>query len=737
MSTKVEHQPKGDPCTTCGLPAAKHRIRTRPEHEAVGYPYCGKCGELSEKHRGYRYRMETRNEWNRAHYIGIDGEGQGKAEHKYVLLAASDEAGERTWIAKPEAGRDRLTTQQCLELIIQLPQQHTKVFSYSFNYDLTKLLTDVDDSTLYYLFRPELRQRAHDAFKGPWPVKWNEWKLNLQGTKFTVYLAEDEKKEGEEPAHRVTVWDLFRFYQSKFVNALKDWKVGNKELWDRMALMKDKRAEFDKESPDAVLAYCLSECRSMAELGRRLVEAHNDAELKLKAYYGAGSSGAAMLDKMGIKAKIAKNAPDEMKEPVATAFFGGRFENSVVGNIEGTVYGYDISSAYPYQLYMLPCLEHARWRHTTKRADIDNCKQALVSYVLHSSNHVITNWAPFPFRESSGTISYPRRSGGGWVWHNEYLAGERMAPECVEFIEAWVYESDCVCRPFHQLPQFYLDRLRIGKEGPGIVLKLAMNSCYGKLAQSVGNALYNSWIWAGMITSGCRAQILDLIGLHKDRSNVLMIATDGVYTRERIECPEPMFTGTNVLIDGKRKPLGGWEEKIHNRGVFVARPGIYFPLSPTLEEIKDVRGRGVGKGVVLENWELIVKHWEQWGITKPCRVANVSRFCGGKTSISRRKKQDTEGYEYKRACGEGSMPGHDMPSYGQWVQRPIDMSFNPRPKREGINPDGFTLALREFPIHMSSYPYRKALIDRDELKGLLLNKQQMKEQPDGDLTIYE
>jgi hypothetical protein len=35
----------------------------------------------------------------------------------------------------------------------------------------------------------------------------------------------------------------------------------------------------------------------------------------------------------------------------SSAFFGGRFENSVIGPIQKEIFSYDISSAYPYQLF--------------------------------------------------------------------------------------------------------------------------------------------------------------------------------------------------------------------------------------------------------------------------------------------------------------------------------------------------------------------------------------------------
>lgn len=746
MSKKSYHIPQGNPCQKCGKSALRHRVDHKFEQVLVNCDgvfvvpntpeqkdICT-CGLPKHCHRKPRNRTDNRHRvWNRIdtrknrerdrdeppmQYIGIDGEGQGREDHRYVLLAASNEDGSKTWIAKPGPGRDRLSTEQCLDLILELPRKRAKVFSFSFNYDLTKMLEDLDNESLYLLFRPELRPspKTDKGSRGPAPVKWRGYSLNLQGTKFSV------RKRGR----KVIIWDLFKFFQSKFVSALKDWKVGNPELWERMSKMKDKRSEFDKEKEENVLAYCLEETRCIAELARRLIEAHEGAGLKLRSFYGAGSSGAAMLTALGIKEHVRQPHAD-MKRAVASAFFGGRFENSVIGQLEGTIYNRDISSAYPYHTTFLPCLEHGKWTKTNSRMELEGKRAALVRYTLGNSG--ISTWGPFPFRTDEGSISFPISSGGGWVWLAEYLAGERIFPH-VEFREAWVYESDCECRPFGKVPEYYVLRLRIGKEGPGLVIKLGVNSIYGKLAQSVGNAIFNCWIWAGMVTSGCRAQVLDMLGLHKDWSNLLAIATDGIFTRERVEAPLPLETGTGIWLPDdkgilKSKPLGGWEEKKYERGMFFARPGIYFPLDPTKEDIKDIRGRGVGKGVVLENWNRIIDAWNKGGLDAIARIANVTRFCGAKTSIS----SSSKGY-HRAYSSDGKKP-----SYGQWITRKVEMSFHPMPKREEMNKDG-TLKLRRFPKDMQSVPYSRALISKEAL-DMMKATVEVLEQPDADLTDYE
>jgi len=744
MSKKSYHIPNGNPCTKCGRALLRHRVdhkfKLDVDYSAINDAptcVCGlpeRCHRVREDNRTNRKRednrvrernrtdtrvrvRESREDKREIEYIGIDGEGQGRKDHRYVLLAASNESGSKTWIAKPEEGNDRLTTEQCLNLILELPRKRAKVFSFSFNYDLTKMLTDIDDENLYKLFRPELRPSPKDEHgnpkgsHGPAPIRWRGFSLNLQGTKFTV-------RKGEK---KVIIWDLFKFFQSKFVSALKDWKVGNPELWDRMSKMKDKRSEFDKEKEENVLAYCLEETRCIAELARRLIEAHESAGLKLRSFYGAGSSGAAMLTAIGIKEHIRQPHPD-MKRAVASAFFGGRFENSVIGQIEGTIYNRDISSAYPYHTTFLPCLEHGKWRHTNKRESLDGIRAALVHYTLGNSR--ISTWGPFPFRTPEGSISFPISSGGGWVWLAEYLAGERIFPH-VEFREAWVYQTECDCKPFGKVPEYYVLRLQIGKEGPGLVIKLGVNSIYGKLAQSVGNAIFNCWIWAGMVTSGCRAQVLDMLGLHQDWSNLLAVATDGIFTREKISAPAPLETGTGILIRGESKPLGGWEEKVYNQGMFFARPGIYFPLNPTIENLKEIKGRGVGKGVVFENWNRIVDAWNKGGLNAIAKIANVTRFCGAKTSIHHSSKG------YHRAYSTNGK----SPSYGQWITRKVEMSFHPMPKREEMNADG-TLKLRRFRKDMQSTPYSRALISKEAVE-MMLATEEMLEQPDADLTDYE
>jgi hypothetical protein len=667
-------------------------------------------------------------------YCGVDGEGQGRINHRYVLLAASDESGKMQRYVENTSGLD---TETCLEFFLSLPHD-CKLFGFYLNYDLTKILADLDNQRLFRLFRPEIRQRpASSKVRAPYAITWEKYRLNLQGTKFSVERGNKKK----------IIWDVGKFYQSSFVVALKDWKIGDPDVVKQIEYMKKQRSDFDRLDMKDVRKYCFDECQLLGQLVHKLVDAHTSVKLELKNFYGAGSTGGAMLQMMNIKDK--KRDPiDEMKEPVAMAFFGGRFEHSVIGPIDGPIYSYDISSAYPYQIYFLPCLEHGRWEWTGQRHRLEKARHALVKYTLSDSDKRYP-WSPFPYRLRDGTIIFPRCSGGGWIWRDEYIQGEKLFHNVV-FKGAWVLEGDCQCRPFRRIPLFYRERLRIGKEGPGIVLKLGCNSCYGKLAQSIGVPPFQCWIWAGMITSGCRAQLLEMLGLHKNMSNLLAVATDGMYTREEIKPPLPSNTDTFDAVNERgelaMKPLGGWEKKIIPKGVFFARPGIYFPLSPTEEELKSVRARGIGRAAMFESWQRMIDGWENnqeiidLGKSK-CKACNgkgcrycqgtgqvdvITRFHGAKSCISVRNV-GTKEEEYRRS-----------PSYGQWEPRPIQMSLNPLPKREGIKRVGDygILGIRTAPLDVMSQPYSNSMISPETIK-MLFAEQEAIEQPDGgELSEY-
>lgn len=690
------------------------------------------CTKPIEEHRKPRkgLRPESKRKWDRENVkplvidriIGIDGEALGRDPHNYCYIAAADEKGQ-TWTLSRGAGI-KLTPEECLDFLLALPRRALKI-GFAFLYDLSKMLQDLPDDPLFLLFHEKWREEISYGPKGPFiktkPVSWGKYKLQYRNRKFTVSSGN----------RRTTVWDVFAFFQAKFTKACIDWGIGDAESIQKMEDMKERRAILDSLPWEKVMDYCNTECVHLATLGRQLLNAHVNAGFPLKEYYGAGSTAKALMNKYNVRNFIGE-IPDAMKEPVACAFFGGRFENSVAGAIRRKVWNADINSAYPYAATFLPCLIHGSWRFQKRpgETDLEKSTLALINWSMpglqgYERQSDKSRWGPFPVRVRGGSIIFPLGGSSGWVWRNEFLAGRAIRKGVAEPVAlgAWLYTTDCHCKPFSFLPEVYLERLKLGSDSRGIVLKLGPNSVYGKLVQSVGfRPPFQCWVWGGNITSGCRAQCLEFAAKLPSLDNLLMIATDGCWTDVEPMLPKPLDTGTNdaYKINPKKGPLGAWDVKDYERGVFAGRPGIYFPIDPSNEDIAKVRARGLGRKVLYERWRSVVQAWRMG--KDRVEVPGGTRFVGAKSGLR---------------LAPGGVVRH--PKYGEWIDWPIQVSFNPLPKRCGMVrnknfPQESRLVCHDY-IDEPSLPYENA-VKSEEDKLLEIATLIMEEQPNTDFEQW-
>lgn len=490
-------------------------------------------------------------------WIGVDGEGVGRDPHRYVLLACSE--GDYV------EDRNGLSTVDCLEFLLDLGTRDARVCGYYLSYDWTKILEDLTLTAegrtgIHNLFRPELRVRGQHFER----VKYKGYELHWLAGAMWI----------RDATRKVTVWDLGKYYQGPFCSVddrgkpagcLVDWNI-RPDVQAEIAAMKKRRSVFTWKDIKRVRQYCFSECEALAEFATAVEQAHTDADLTPRGWFGPGSTAGVLLKRHSIDERRGI-LPPRMLEPVAIAFAGGRAEISRNGYVRGPIHGYDISSAYPYHASRLPCLEHGRWERVTRERALGG--RGVVHALVHGHIHDCPgSWGPLPVRAqglpklTDGSIIFPRGGASGWWWREEWLTARR-GWKGLKFDHAYVLRKECDCQPFSFIPALFDHRRAVGKEtGEGKVLKLALNSLYGKLAQTIGKAQYASRVWAGMITSGTRAQVLELMLRHKSLDNVLMIATDGLFSTEQHE------------VD-KQIVLGGWEHKEHD-SITLVRPGIYW-----------------------------------------------------------------------------------------------------------------------------------------------------------------
>lgn len=662
--------------------------------------------------------------------IALDGEGyttkSGRHLYTYVAAATRDEL-----ISDLYAPRG-IKTRALFEWLLSLPGAPYRLVGFSLGYDRTKWLEDMPEHALYALLHPEERPGEY----GPVAISCGGYRINLVSSKFTIGRL---GREGKTKKTGRTVWDVFRFYQTSFVKALEKWKVGTPEEIARIDKMKKKRGSF-RAITARERAYCQSECKLLARLVEELLAAHEAEELPLdRAMFGPGTTAGKVLDKCHAKDQVPSV---DGQTWVQCAYFGGRFECSHVGPVKGPLYAYDIASAYPYSLALLPCLhqEHGRWRHVEGGEALSQALASDVACVRYRTVYapgMAQAWGPLPHRVggqvngqefSRGSILFPVKSAGGWAWSVELRPAMRLHPG-VTPLEAWVWERKCDCPPpfREEIVRLFVRRLTLGKGSRGIVLKLAMNSMYGKSAQHVGGGgRYRSMVRAGLVTARTRGMLLEAVLLAKSKWNILELATDSVLSREPLALPAPIPLGTGEAAAlAKECELGAWENKQWQGGVFLLRPGLRFPTGDGAEDVASVAARGVGIATLHENARRVLRAWKKEPMA-PVYVQQPAMFHGAKSSI--RKVMGKPG-----PTGDASWDYVRDDSYGKW-ERPTRriLSYEPMPKRSGVlescEPRGSALSLAPWELpdtpEAVSVPYGDPEVED-------LERLQRSEQPDG------
>jgi hypothetical protein len=721
------------------------------EHKHAGPgETCEKCGELKSKHRAPRVREDTRRGRARPNrprrssgnrggskkkkqvIIGIDGEGHDLPDgrHIYTLLCAVDERGEVVGEVENQKG---LSTTECLEMLLALPTNALR-FVFMGSYDFTKIIEELPTEDIYFIMHPDSRVTRHcKACKFKWKRDLKQCPRcgskqrravrshqvvtkDRHGTTLGPYTFDwfngsfTIGRPGKGKKKRCRVWDVFKFFQSSFVKAIEAWDVASRDQIKRIGEMKAQRGSFATVNPDQIREYCREECFLLALMMRKLITACADAGISLQRYDGAGSIASSLLKQNAIQDFMGPPLEDltpGLEEAVMSAYFGGRFENSIVGHITQPVNAYDISSAYPYALSQLPCLACGAWELVTKDVmrQVKGATLAVVNFEVRSlplEERSQIAWMPLPCRTESGSICFP--SGfSGWAWKPEILAALRGWREYIKVKQAWIYRTECDHRPWTWMPLAYRQRTEWGSDGKGMVMKLGVNACAGKTMQNVGDPPpFKSWVWGGMTTATTRAQALDAICACTDRWNMLAIATDGVFTTENLKLPKPVDTGTSDL----KKPLGGWDAKEHPT-VFFVKPGMYFDDTKHL-----MRARGIGRQELTDYKDRLVEAFASWDRQSPIVIKVVSRrFYGARTSVQMRSscsackatwqgtpwktcpkcKQIGDGYLVSSAkMGRAPERGSDERplAFGRWDERDIEISFAAYPKREHIEPGG-------------------------------------------------
>lgn len=479
-------------------------------------------------------------------FIAVDGEA---INDLYCLLAASD--GSHVINSKG------LTTAECFEYLLSKSPVRTKshrkkpVFvCFGLNYDVNMWLRDLSKDDLTYLWNYNKCSYSFDPYSH-YGIEYvpSHW--------FRI-----QKLRGPS----IIIYEVFGFFQTSFVNALSSWGFGTQ---DEMSTMKALRGNFTNQELQRVIDYCHSECQSLVSLMTDLEIACNDAKIVPRHWMGAGSlAGTLLSSRKALRLHHAYDnelGDDSCEDSILRAYFGGRVEMLRQG-IYDNITAVDIRSAYPYAISRLPSLAE---RKLILQNDYDIHAQHAIWHVSWKDQDGIV--MPFPVRHKKD-VYYPT-NGTGWYHAIEVRTAIELGYKIV-VDRGYVLHDDLHLQPFHWVNELYTIREQWKTEGRASekVLKLALNSLYGKMAQGIGlkSSMYafalrddprprwQSYFWAGEVTAVTRARMLRAAN---ECDRPLMIATDGLFCKS---------TGIEDTPG-----LGGWELSRYE-SIFIARAGVYL-----------------------------------------------------------------------------------------------------------------------------------------------------------------
>ncbi len=516
-----------------------------------------------------------------------------------LLCAGNDSEMRELYTGKP------LATLEIFDWICSLPRK-VILCGFAFGYDCTQILRELEQGRRKDLFVDKRLDRygnptdihALRARKSDYTYINDQFGVVYLPGKY-LRICRLERRMTTNPGdglqwstlHPVkgsvrTIWETFGFFQKKFSIALADFDIGTPAERKLIQRNKAERASFARMTR-GVRDYCKLECALEARMMETLRAACTACGIKPADWSGAGRLAEAMHRDHGTmtKQRLHTWVPSGVLGFAQAAYYGGRFECVHVGRIRKPVYEHDINSAYPAAMLKLPCLEHGTWEYCSADQISElyrrDPKALFVAQVAF--DHSRNSNGPLcglPFRKG-GSLSWPMK-GQGVYWSVELRSAARLGAR-YQFGTGWRYVTRCECVPFDWIKPLYEARIRMGKSTAGKPIKLGMNSLYGKLAQRVGNPRFGNFIWAGLITAHTRAALNEAIATAP--SDIVMIATDGVYSLSPLEVPNG-------------KGLGEWEtylEKpacLHKEGLFLLQPGLYW--GPNLKAVLKTRGVSPG-----------------------------------------------------------------------------------------------------------------------------------------------
>ncbi len=311
---------------------------------------------------------------------------------------------------------------------------------------------------------------------------------------------------------------------------------------------------------------------------------------------GTGRVAGATLDRItGKNLAIISPAPMVLDRAINTAYTGGRVTIHQTGRFE-TISQVDMNSAYPYAMTKLPSLENAKW---IRRRWYDPEEEYGLWRVSWEIPHGAVS-GPFPVRTTNNAILYPL-AGSGWYWSVEVAAALECYGGGITITDGFAIRPQSDEKPFEGLRDYYQQRKALKASGDAAaahVAKLALTSCYGRIAQAMQHngrpGRWGNMALAGITTATVRAHMMR--ALWENELSAIAIATDSLTVSGSLDLPAS-------------PDLGGWSVKTGGDAIMLPS-GVFRVASgqaamDRVSGVERTRALGIDWGAVYSGWDTI------------------------------------------------------------------------------------------------------------------------------------
>ncbi|HVH71544.1 MAG TPA: hypothetical protein VNB49_10590 [Candidatus Dormibacteraeota bacterium] len=441
-----------------------------------------------------------------------------------------------------------------------------------------------------------------------------------------------------------TIYDCFGYFHCRYTTALEKYGIGSGSDREIIQHGKRHRGTFTYADLPEVTTYWRTEIGLLPDLMDRIRDAAYAGGFHIASWHGPGALANYALRYNGVSRYHSRNLPSYVRTASRAAYCGGRFQAWMCGEYDGPVWTLDKNSAYVQAIAMLPRLDNGKWRRidvSTIHGSGDIARFGLYHIVYNHHDNGRKRRAhgypespnPLFHRDKNGKLTWPSVVDG-WFWSPEAMlvAGNDDA----RFVEAIVYQDDGTY-PFRWVEDAYATRLRLQDPdhySPAEkAYKWALAAIYGAFARRVGwdrkrrtAPRTHELLWAGFITSHCRAAIYPVARYAYDQEALISVDTDGVMAT----CPFP----ENLVPEGFGNGLGQWKQERFS-GLLYWQNGIYW-LRNDDGEWKDAKSRGIPKGVIPR--EAALHAMATASFTPPYKPAKIkttrTRFVGYRQALN-------------------------------------------------------------------------------------------------------